>query len=913
MQGYGDQQKVSIAIMPSSTSRRKRTLFEDVDAGMAKKRTAEDGKAALEKLAILGNADDDSSSLSSLSDDKFEDITDAKRRKIDHDSDDDAEFMDVDISNHSAPGPSGPIPSGDLELTLRKDPRISLTNPLGTKKGPSKIEREIRIQTHKNHVQWLMLHNAIRNSWLCDEELQAILISQLPPTAVGEFERWRRASGLELPEQEKPAPKGKGRKETRNQRDWSEPGKRPENGQVNKKGPDPIFRLLRILIGVWKRRFRITAPGLRKLGYMSLERLDELKKSFDRDEHDPELHGERIRNLTEFRKCAQVMEGSRDVSAQLFTALLRGLGIEARMVANLQPVGFAWSQNEEASEKNPRKLQEKPAVDVDEDSSEDEDGGETQTKTSKGKGKAVPNPKKATVSAKKSAKSNGTGHQDLPIDLSDSDSDSVVDITPAKQRIQPSKPYDKDLLFPHYWTEVLSPVTNTYTAVDPVVLDIIATNPELLGKFEPRGARADKAKQVTSYIIAHSPDGSGKDVTTRYLKRQMWPGRTKGNRIVAEEEFFRSKNGELVHYGEYDWFKEVMRSYVRGYKNCPRTEIDDLEDTTDLKPLKPEKKEVEEGKETLQSYKASDIFVLERHLKRDEAPIADHVKTFVIKSKGEEIEEKVYLRTNVVACKSTETWHKEGRVPRAGEQPRKQVNYRAATLNRSRQLAEAEHQTGEKMLQGLFSVDQTELIIPPPIRNGIILKNDFGNIDLYVDTMLPRGAVHIPKRGTVKICKQLDIDYAEAVTGFEFGNRFAVPIISGVVVAAEHYDTIMETWVKDEEERVRKEDEKRRKIALDTWKRLFMQWRIRKYLEDKYGGNYADEADTTNAWSNLKAKGVNKDLAATAEQRYQEDMAGGFLHEGEDDDEDEDEDHHESRYYIPDEDEDENGGGLVIE
>ena len=459
---------------------------------------------------------------------------------------------------------------------------------------------------------------------------------------------------------------------------------------------------------------------------------------------------------------------------------------------------------------------------------------------------------------------------------------------------------------------MLSPVTNTYTAVDPVVLDIIATNSEILSRFEPRGAKAEKAKQVTAYIVGHSPDGSAKDITTRYLKRQMWPGRTKGNRIVPEEVAFHDARGELIRYGDYDWFKEVMSIYIRGHKKCPRTEIDDLEDATDLKPLKLEKKEVEEGKETLQSYKSSRVFVLERYLKRDEAPTGKHVKMFMVKSKGQETEEKVFLRKDVVSCKSTETWHKEGREPKAGEQPRKRVPHRAATLNRTRQLAEAEHATGEKMLQGLYSIDQTRLIIPPPIQKGIIPKNSFGNIDLYVDTMLPQGAVHIPRRGLVKICRQLEIDYAEAVTGFEFGNRFAVPVINGVVVATEYYDDVMEIWVMDEEERVRKEDEKRKKAALTAWKKLFIQWRVRKYVEEKYGGDDDDdEVEMSNPLTNKKAREVSKADGAGGDQR-DEDMAGGFLREDEDDD-DEGSHHDESHYYVPHEDEDENDGGFVIE
>ena len=120
-----------------------------------------------------------------------------------------------------------------------------------------------------------------------------------------------------------------------------------------------------------------------------------------------------------------------------------------------------------------------------------------------------------------------------------------------------------------------------------------------------------------------------------------------------------------------------------------------------------------------------------------------------------------------------------------GEHPMKMVPVRAVTLTRKREVEEAERD-GEKLKQGLYALHQTDWIIPPPIENGIIPKNAFGNIDCYVPTMVPKGAVHIPLKSTVRICKRLDIDFAEAVTGFEFGKQRAVPVITGVVVAKEH-------------------------------------------------------------------------------------------------------------------------------
>ncbi|TVY83096.1 DNA repair protein rhp42 [Lachnellula suecica] len=926
---------------PAAPIPRKPTLFDDLDAGTARKRTAEDNKALLEKLA----ATDDESSLSSLSDDEFQDVPNAKRQKVevaeeseDEDEDEDMEFEDVDTN--AAPAASTYIPTGDLELTLRKDERVSIANPLGMKKGPSKIERQIRVSTHQVHVQMLMFHNAIRNSWLCNKELQQILVNQLTPGIQQVIETWRRDSGLEGKDK---TPKGKGKgkakdakgkkADPRSQRDWGQPAERLATGEANISRGDPLFRLLKILMAFWRQRFRITAPGLRKLGYMSLERLDEETKSFEKEKHDHERHGERIREIGEFKECAKSMEGSRDVGAQLFTGLLRGLGLEARLAANLQPVGFGWSQGEEALEKNPRKLKKAKGVDVSEDLGDDDEDASDSEKptpkaTAKGKSKVFAKSKKSSKTAPKPAKrsSRAKGQKDDPVDLSDSDEapvesddDSVIDITPAKKRAQASLPYDKDLVTPSYWTEVLSPVTNTYTPIDVVVGHLLATNEELFEKFLPP-TKSEKAKHITSYVIGHSSDGTAKDVTTRYLKGRMWPGRTKGNRLPVEKVPIHDRKGKIKHYEQYDWFKTVMSGYVRGTKKCPRTEIDDHEEATILKPVKREKKVVEEGKESLQYYKTSPEFVLERHLKREEAlvPTAKHAKMFTVKGKGEtSTEERVYLRKDVVTCKSTETWHKEGRAPIPGEQPLKRVPYRAATTNRRRELAEAEQASGGKVLQGLFSRDQTDWIIPPPIQNGLIPKNTYGNIDLYVDSMLPEGAVHIPYRGTVKVCKRLEIDYAEAVTGFEFGHRMAVPVITGVVVAEEHYDNVMAEFEKDEVERVRKEDEKRRKLVVNTWRKFLMGMRIVERMREEYGDDAGgDEVDALNPWTNKKKeKEADKDVEAQRRimDQRDEDNAGGFFPEGY---EEEEPDSHQQSGFFPvahDDDDDNNGGGFIVE
>lgn len=149
--------------------------------------------------------------------------------------------------------------------------------------------------------------------------------------------------------------------------------------------------------------------------------------------------------------------------------------------------------------------------------------------------------------------------------------------------------------------------------------------------------------------------------------------------------------------------------------------------------------------------------------------------------------------------------------------------------------------------------------------------------------MCPEGAVHIPYRGAVKVCKKLGIDYAEAVVDFEFGHRMAVPVIRGIVIAEEYYDQVMEQLEKDEAERARKEDEKRRKAALGKWRKFIMGMRIVERIREEYGEVSAD----VSVFGHNKGPGsIRNEPAPQAHDN--EETAGGFLPEGYEEEEEND-------------------------
>lgn len=866
------------------------------------------GRALQSQRAFSLGSDDSDSSLSDIDSDEVEDVSPAftksttsaaplgasKDNGDDDDDDDDDDDVEWEDAGATLPGEGPihtPLADGPIELVFRKDDvevdyGRAATAASG-KKGPTKREKEARIRTHQMHVQFLLWHNSIRNRWISDQTVQQTLIQQLPAQVKKEVDKWKRASGLTIPGSksgDKQDKKGKRRKQDksnpRNERDWGRPSHPLEPGKPDMSQGDPLVHLLRVLAAYWKKRFAITAPGLRKRGYGTKQSMKQIIYSFRNDEHDPEEHGERIRDLGEFRQLARKCEGSRDVGAQLFTALLRGLGIESRLAASLQPSGFGWTKAEQVVPKRTPK-----ANDYEESSGISDDSDEHDSKSiseiTKPKREAATRPGKS---------SKPTSSTPINLDTDDEgfvdvkDDDSVVDVTPSMPKRRPQK-YDRDIFFPIYWTEAISPITNKVLPVSAFVLNSsVASNPDVLSTFEPRGAKAEKSKTIIAYVVAYSSDGTAKDVTVRYLKNRIWPGKTKGFRFPVEKIPIYNKHGKVKRYDDYDWFKHVMSGYRR--PDLMRTAVDDIEETTDLLPQLPPKKDVKEDVDTLQSLKASADFVLERFLRREEAlrPNAEPVRTFV-SGKGDNLkEEPVYRRSDVERCLTAESWHKEGRRPLAGEVPMKLVPVRAVTLTRKREAEEHERMTGQKQMQGLYSWDQTEYIIPPPIENGVIPKNSYGNIDCFVPSMVPRGAVHVPLRGTVRLCKRLDIDFAEAVTGFEFGNKRAVPVCTGVVVAKENEMLLKDAWREFNEQQRKKEETKMEKLVLDLWRKFVMGLRIRERVQDTYGDTGAPEALTgfTRDQPIALDDEEDHDRAEVSPPQYDDNFGGGFLLDDED-------------------------------
>lgn len=165
----------------------------------------------------------------------------------------------------------------------------------------------------------------------------------------------------------------------------------------------------------------------------------------------------------------------------------------------------------------------------------------------------------------------------------------------------------------------------------------------------------------------------------------------------------------------------------------------------------------------------------------------------------------------------------------SNEHPLKHVPARVSK-SRAQDLDDAD--TDEPPATALYAFNQTSLYVPPPVVNGRIPKNAFGNLDIYVPSMVPPGGCHIRHTLAKNAARLLGIDYADAVTGFQFKGRHGTAITSGVVVA-EEYREAMEAVIEGFQ--YEQENEEARLYSLEClklWRRFLAGLRIKERLSE---------------------------------------------------------------------------------
>lgn len=173
--------------------------------------------------------------------------------------------------------------------------------------------------------------------------------------------------------------------------------------------------------------------------------------------------------------------------------------------------------------------------------------------------------------------------------------------------------------------------------------------------------------------------------------------------------------------------------------------------------------------------------------------------------------------------------------------------------NRARKARLSEPQLQDYNDLGLFGHWQTEEYQPPVAVDGKVPRNEFGNVYLFLPSMMPIGCVQMNLPNLHRVARKLGIDCVQAITGFDFHGGYCHPVTDGYIVCEEFKDVLLAAWENEQDLIEKKEKEKKEKRALGNWKLLIRGLLIRERLKLRYGAKREAVTPHTNAGGGLSS------------------------------------------------------------
>lgn len=630
----------------------------------------------------------------------------------------------------------------ELNLTAQKAASSPSKRTADRRKPITKEERDRRLDIHKTHLLCLLSHAARRNHWCNDTAVQDTLRPHLGAKTA----------------------------------DYLTPGPHlPQFGQA-----ESLKNGLQQAADVWRTRFEVTERGLRRARWA--EDAEQLEQYTLPD------HLESCADKEDFRRAARTLQGSRDVGAQLYCALLRSVGVKARLVCSLQPLAFGNGAptlpKATAARKTPTKAQR--AEEVRSQIAQYRDMAATAARSSPA----------ASTARRRLGHPNAASYNFEP--------------KPSSSPTKPGRSFAtavqiKESAYPVYWVEVLDTGHQKWQPADPVVTHTF---------WKPRAFEppiTDK-ENCMSYVVAFDEDGTARDVTVRYAK--AYAAKTRRIRVDGIDD--------------NDWWSRAMKPF----KRRRRTDLDQIEDAelAGVESREPMPRNV-------QDFKDHPVFALLRHLRRHEVLTPTAMPSGTISSGNKGPLEKIYRRRDVRIARTADKWFRMGREVRPNEIPAKWLPKIKRARPRSDRFdddydaaARAEQDAQDAAGVPVYTEDQTELYEPDPVRNGKVPRNKFGNVEVYVPSMVPRGGVHIVHELAAHAARLLGVDFAPALTGFSFKGRQGTAVLTGIVAPEEHGEAIRAVLAGLEDVEQEMEEERKALAALKLWRRLLMGLRIRERI-----------------------------------------------------------------------------------
>ena len=318
---------------------------------------------------------------------------------------------------------------------------------------------------------------------------------------------------------------------------------------------------------------------------------------------------------------------------------------------------------------------------------------------------------------------------------------------------------------------------------------------------------ASKSLPQLSYVIAIDSDGYMREVTQRYTTDWMSPSMKK--RRIDE-----------------NWWTQTLEPFQRKNKSlAEKAEDSEFEEKISSTPL-PTK---------ISEFKNHPLYVLKKDLLKfqgiypSDAPPLGFIRG-----------EPIYARECVQLLRSRETWLRFARTVRVGET--------AYKLVKSRPKWDKYSKTWKRDLPlELFGEWQTEPYDPPEAKDGKVPRNGYGNVDLFHESMIPKGCVHLRLPGLIRIANKLKIDCSPAIVGFDNNNGGlgSHPVMDGFIVCKEFEEVLIAAWEEEQVNAAKREHEKKEKRVYDNWRKLIKGLLIREKVKKKYKTESEDDNEDT--------------------------------------------------------------------
>ncbi|WPK24315.1 hypothetical protein PUMCH_001583 [Australozyma saopauloensis] len=373
--------------------------------------------------------------------------------------------------------------------------------------------------------------------------------------------------------------------------------------------------------------------------------------------------------------------------------------------------------------------------------------------------------------------------------------------------------------FPVFWVEVWNKYSKKWITVDPAVFKVVEVQPmRRKSKFE---APMSEEGHQTWYVLAYDHRGVVRDVTRRYT--QYYNAKTVKKRVGFDSD------------DDQHWYEQALR--VVSCKSASLTEAEAYE----MKEFRD--RHVCEGiPNNMADFKNHPVYALESQLRQDEIiyPKDDSSKCGTFRSSNKNSTIPIYKRSHVYHLKTPKAWHMKGRVLKVGVRPLKTKPLKTGGL-----YAEGSDDLDDEIR--LYAEFQTEMFIPPPIINGQIEKNAYGNVEIFVPTMLPENGylARVSSTVTIKMLEKaakyiLKVDYAKAIVSFDFGNslkskRTPTATEGGILIDKQYreaLEVVLEALEEEEENQKRIE---REISALKYWNFFLKKLQIMRRLDKQHG------------------------------------------------------------------------------